>query len=90
MNVYKTDDAALTLGDLKKGDLFEKDCNNPCTTYIVVDPDQSRNFCCEVIQAADKHRIVVDLKNSIVKALPSKTKVLLLEQTEGLGVREKS
>ena len=90
MNVYKTDDEGFVLGDLVKGDLFEKDCNNPCTYYMVAEGDGSRNFCCEVIKDADKHRIVVDLKNSIVKALPSKTKVLLLEQTEGLGVREKS
>ena len=87
MRVFKDDCMEVNLGNLSKGDLFEKDCNNPCTTYMVASPDGSRNFCCEVIKDADKHTIVVDLRNAVIKALPSKTLVIPLE-TDGLTVRE--
>lgn len=90
MKIFKEiEDNEIRLSDLDIGDLFEKDCANPCTTYMVAVPDNSRNFVCEVIKDADKHTIVVDFKNAVIKALPNKTLVTPLE-TEGLTVNEKS
>ncbi len=80
----------LTLGDLNQGELFEKDCNNPAATYMVVKADNSRNFSCEVIAGTDQHMIVVDLGLAIVKAMPKKMAVTPLETHEGLTVREVS
>lgn len=82
----------LTLGDLTQGDLFEKGCAKPMATYLVIKPDtSSRRFVCEVIKPSEdeEYAIVVDLGRSIVKAMPFKTAVTLLE-TQGLTVREVS
>lgn len=87
MRIFKVD--GPTLADLKKGDLFEKNCNNPCTMYMVADADSSRNFSCQAINNGDDYRIVVDLKNSIVKLLPLKEKVTPLEQIDGISVKER-
>ena len=86
MRIFKED--GPTLADLKKGDLFEKNCNNPCTFYMVVGVDTSRNLCCTAINNGENYQVVVDLKNSIVKLLPLKEKVTPLEQIDGISVRE--
>ena len=101
MRIFKSQ--GLTLVDLKKGDLFEKDCNNPCTIYLVV----GLVGLVPTIQNIDifgkgsspeplknfyeKHMLVCDLKNSCVRYLPNKQKVTPLEEIgDGIEVGPKT
>lgn len=82
--VYKeVAETEVSVGALRIGDLFEKDCTNPCATYMKV--NCSKVLTCKSFSMP--HCIVVDLARAEVKALPSKTLVIPLE-TDGLTVRE--
>lgn len=85
MKIFKEiEDIGIRLDALDFGDLFEKDCSNPCATYMVA---SKTGF--QIIGRGDDGVLVVDLKNALVRYLPAKTKVIPLE-TEGLTVNEKS
>ncbi len=85
--VYKeTAETEFTLGSLRTGDLFEKDCNNPCATYMKA--NCSKIITREFGSLGMPHCIVVDLTRAEVKVMPSKTLVVPLEN-DGLTVREK-
>ncbi len=85
MKVFKDHDAGITLDDLFKGDLFEKDCQNPCTMWMVISSHTNAALQMDILK---DHILVVDLKNSCVRAMQSKQRVIPLE-TKGLIVKEK-
>ena len=77
------------LGDLKNGDLFERaDVETPCTTYMVCRHDTSINDITVRKNVSGDCTFVVDLKNSIYKAMDDDTPTVPLEQFNEIVVRE--
>lgn len=78
------------LGSLKNGALFERaDVETPCTTYMKVRHDRTVEIdTTKSINYRETCSYVIDLKNSIFKAMDDDTEVTPLEQDDSIVVRE--